>query len=137
MPAREIVALLALVAGILGPSASGWAYEPEMNYKLHCMGCHTPDGSGVPDRVPSMRETLVPFAAQSEGRRYLVQVPGSAQSTLSDAELAQLLNWMIDSLSATRGTFVPFTTSEVSQYRRHSLLDVRGTRERLLRTLAK
>ena len=137
MPAREIVTLLVLVPGILSPCASGWAYEPQMNYTLQCMGCHTPDGSGVPDRVPSMRETLVPLAAKQDGRRYLVQVPGAAQSTLSDAELAHLLNWMIDSLSATRGTFVPFTASEVSQYRRHSLLDVRGTRERLLRGLAK
>ncbi|HKQ84897.1 MAG TPA: cytochrome c [Steroidobacteraceae bacterium] len=135
MPAREIVALLVLVPGILSPCA-GWAYEPQMNYTLQCMGCHTPDGSGVPDRVPSMRETLVPLAAKPDGRRYLVQVPGAAQSTLSDAELAQLLNWMIDSLSATRGTFVPFTASEVSQYRRHALLDVRGTRERVLRGLA-
>lgn len=64
------------------------AYGPYMNYALHCMGCHTPDGSGTPGRVPAIRDTLLPFAQVPEGRKYLVQVPGSAQSTLNDSEPA-------------------------------------------------
>src|SRR5258706_15678133 len=74
------------------------AFEPSVNYMLQCMGCHTPDGSGEPGRVPSIRETLVPLSRLAQGRQFLVQVPGAAQSTLSDAELAQLLNWMIQNL---------------------------------------
>ena len=103
-----------------------------MNYTLQCMGCHTPDGAGVPPRVPSIRTTLLPFARMPEGRKFLVQVPGAAQSTLSNAELAVLLNWMIENLSAERGDFQRFTESEVATYRPHALVEVRATRERLL-----
>ena len=85
-----LAALLVAVCGTAG------AFEPAVNYMLQCMGCHTPaHGSGEPGRVPSMRMTLAALAVVPEGRRFLVQVPGSAQSTLSDAELAELLNWMI------------------------------------------
>jgi hypothetical protein len=126
---------LMIVAVALALSGSvAFAYEPPINYALQCMGCHTPDGAGVPDRVPSIRDTLVPLASMAEGRRYLVQVPGSAQSTLSNAELAELLNWMIRTLSAVTppSTLTPFTEAEVREYRAHTLSQVRATRERLL-----
>jgi len=75
-----------------------------------------------------------PLAGMAEGRRYLVQVPGSAQSTLSNAELAELLNWMIRTLSTVTpsSTLAPFTEAEVREYRTHTLSQVRATRERLL-----
>jgi len=122
---------LTLVAGLFAPAQ---AYEPSMNYKLQCMGCHTPDGAGVPGRVPSIRTTLLPFARMPEGRRFLVQVPGSAQSTLNNAELAELLNWMIQNLSTAPGKpdYKRFTEEEVAGYRPHALVAVRATRERLL-----
>ena len=110
------------------------AFEPSVNYMLQCMGCHTPDGSGEPGRVPSIRNTLTPFSALAEGRRFLVQVPGAAQSALSDAELAELLNWMIQNLSAGAPSerFTRYTAAEVARYRRTPLVQVRATRERLL-----
>jgi hypothetical protein len=111
------------------------AYEPRINYMLQCMGCHTPDGSGEPGRVPSIKATLVPFASSADGRRFLVQVPGASQSTLSDAELAQLLNWMIQNLSVARpARFTHFTEAEVARYRRTPLVEVQATRARLLRS---
>jgi mono/diheme cytochrome c family protein len=101
------------------------------------MGCHTPDGSGEPGRVPSLKDTLAPFALSPAGRRFLIQVPGVSQSTLSDAELADLLNWMIQNLSLTRPADVtPFTATEIARYRRTPLVDVQGTRRRLLQSLA-
>jgi mono/diheme cytochrome c family protein len=124
-------ALLMLLACTLATAAR--AYEPAVNYMLQCMGCHTPDGSGEPGRVPSIRDTVLPFARLPAGRRYLVQVPGAAQSTLSDAELAALINWMIVELGhGTPQAFAPFTAAEVAQYRRTPLTDVRSERERLL-----
>jgi hypothetical protein len=110
------------------------AFEPSVNYMLQCMGCHTADGSGEPGRVPSIRKTLTPFSALAEGRRFLVQVPGAAQCALSDAELAELLNWMIQNLSAGARPerFTRFTAAEVARYRRTPLVQVRATRERLL-----
>jgi hypothetical protein len=124
-------ALLMVLACTLATVAR--AYEPAVNYMLQCMGCHTSDGSGEPGRVPSIRDTVLPFARLPAGRRYIVQVPGSAQSTLSDAELAALLNWMIVELGhGTPQAFAPFTAAEVAQYRRTPLTDVRSERERLL-----
>lgn len=103
---------------------------------LQCMGCHTPDGSGEPGRVPSLKDTLAPFALTPAGRRFLIQVPGAAQSTLSDAELADLLNWMIQNLSINKPAHLTqFTAAEIARYRRTPLVDVQGTRQRLLQTL--
>jgi hypothetical protein len=130
--ATLIAAGLSFIA--MGLATSSGAYEPPMNYALQCMGCHTPDGAGVADRVPSIRDTLLPFSGMADGRRFLVQVPGSAQSTLSNADLADLLNWMIRTLSREKPTesFVPFTEKEVAGYRAQTLVEVRATRERLL-----
>jgi mono/diheme cytochrome c family protein len=110
------------------------AYEPQVNYMLQCMGCHTPDGSGEPGRVPSVRATLRPFSRLEAGRRFLVQVPGVAQSTLTDAELAQLLNWMISQLGGDQGggPFAQFSAAEVARYRATPLTDVRSARAKLI-----
>lgn len=106
----------------------------EINYKLYCMGCHVADGSGAPGKVPSLRESLPILAASEAGRRYLIEVPGAAQSPLSDRELAQVLNWMIRTLcaAAVPENFADFTATEVGIYRKSPLVDVRGTRARLL-----
>lgn len=106
----------------------------EANYMLNCMGCHLADGSGASGKVPSLRESLAMLSMSSGGRRYLVQVPGSSQSPLSNLELAQVLNWMVRNLSAPEAPrdFTDFTAAEVAGYRRSILVDVRGTRTRLL-----
>ena len=101
---------------------------------LNCMGCHLRDGSGATGKVPSMRASLALLAANEPGRRYLVQVPGAAQSPLTDGELAQLLNWMVRSFSSkpAAGHFTEFTAAEVARYRATRLTEVRETRTRLL-----
>ena len=132
--------LYAALAGIGGlwRCEMAVAFEPSVNYQMQCMGCHTPDGSGAAGRVPSMRSTLLPFSAVSRGRQYLVQVPGASQSPLSDAELADLLNWMLENLSdGPRGlAFTHYTAAEVASYRHKPLVEVRATRERLLNATA-
>ncbi|HEY3785301.1 MAG TPA: hypothetical protein VGL55_08485 [Steroidobacteraceae bacterium] len=137
MRSRWRLALSALL--VLGSTLHPlWAYQPEVNYMLHCMGCHAPKGEGEPGRVPSLRETLVPFASIAQGRRFLVQVPGVAQSTLTDAELAELLNWMIETLSTAphSGGVTHYTAAEIARYRHTPLVNVSGARERLLAQLS-
>jgi hypothetical protein len=76
------------------------------------------------------------LAASAAGRRFLVQVPGSSQSRLSDAELADVLNWMIGNLSVAKPVrFAPFTPAEVAGYRRIPLVGVRAAREKLIQSL--
>jgi hypothetical protein len=142
--AKRRISVHVLYAGLAGIGGL-WlcemavAFEPSVNYKLQCMGCHTPDGSGAAGRVPSVRSTLLPFSAVTAGRQYLVQVPGASQSPLSNAELADLLNWMIENLSdGPRGvSFKRFTAAEVASYRPNPLVEVRATRERLLDAVAR
>jgi hypothetical protein len=110
------------------------AHDVETNYRLYCMGCHVEDGSGLEGKVPSMRRTLVPLSMRPEGRRFLVQVPGVAQSPLTNADVAALLNWMILNLTdkpAPHGV-AAFTENEVARYRAQRLLNVRATRAKLV-----
>jgi mono/diheme cytochrome c family protein len=125
-------AVLALAA--VAPAGALAAADPQVNYMLHCMGCHVADGSGSPGRVPSVRESLPTLSASAAGRRFLVQVPGAAQSPLSDLELAQVLTWMIRNLSdrPVSSDFRDFSAEEVARYRKTPLIDVPGTRAQLL-----
>jgi hypothetical protein len=127
-----------MLGGIGAVVSDAWAFEPAVNYMLQCMGCHTPDGRGEPGHVPSIRNTLTPLARTAAGRRFLVQVPGSAQSRLSDADLAEVLNWMIDRLSASPNPpgVARYTAAEVASYRRTRLVAVGAVRKRLLADFA-
>ena len=122
-----LVAALALAGGAR-------AYEPQVHYQLHCMGCHLADGAGEAGRLPSMRGTLVPFSGLPAGRDYLLRVPGVAQSPLSDADLAALMNWMVRNLSdvPVPAGFVDYTAAEVGQARQQPLVKVVDERRRLL-----
>jgi len=110
----------------------------QANYMLNCMGCHLADGSGAAGKIPSVRDSLVILSGSSAGRRYLVQVPGAAQSPLSDLELAQVLTWMVRNLSArpVPPDFTDFTAAEVAANRSSPLVNVREARARLLAPVA-
>lgn len=110
------------------------ATNPHIAYMLDCQGCHGANGQGVPGKVPDMRRSVAVLAATAAGRRYLVEVPGAAQSPLSNAALAQVLNWIIAHLSAVpvpKGV-KPFTSREVASYRATPLTEVTALRRRLL-----
>lgn len=132
---RTALPLAALsVLGLLVMPAPSMASNPHTDYMLDCMGCHQTDGSGVPGKVPDMRLTLGPFSRTAAGRRYLIEVPGVAQAPLSNAELAELLNWLVRGLGgvAESGHFIPFTAAEVAAYRQTPLVEVAAIRRTLL-----
>jgi hypothetical protein len=106
----------------------------QSNYMLNCQGCHLGDGSGLPGVVPSMRGIVAGFLEVPGGREFLVQVPGSANSPINDAELAELLNWILTTMSAEQLSpdFQYYTGEEVAQMRQHTLIDVAGVREALV-----
>jgi len=126
---RRRVALAALLAMAAGSAAA----SPELDYMLQCQGCHLGDGTGKPPEVPSLAGFVGRFLGVPGGREYLVQVPGSAQSPLSDAELAGVLNWMIRRYGPERiaADFAPYTAAEVAGQRGSPLVDV-ATRRRSL-----
>ena len=98
-----------------------------VNYVLHCSGCHGVDGSGHETAgVPNFRESVGFFATDEEGRIYLLHVPGVINSNLSNAEIAAVLNYVVEQWagSSTGRKFVRFTAGEVAERRVRSVSDV-------------
>lgn len=104
------------------------------NYRLNCQGCHLPDGSGLRGVVPPMQGLIGNFLTVPGGRDFLVQVPGSSHSPLSNADLAELLNWILATMSGEQPPvdFEPYTEAEVQRARRKVLVDVAKVRETLI-----
>ena len=120
--------------GLLLAAASAAAAPPQQDYVLQCMGCHRADGSGALGRVPSLVGQMGRFLRVPGGRAYLVQVPGAAQSTLDDAALAALLDWMLRAFSPGEmpPDFAPYSAGEVARYRAERPADVAKLRAELL-----
>jgi hypothetical protein len=143
-PAREsrkrrvrspsVLALVLLLLGAFLMRASICRADPRQDYILHCRGCHGPQGAGLPGSVPDFRGQVGKFLQVPGGREYLIRVPGTSQSELSDARVARLLNWLVREFSAKAlpAHFEPFTEDEVSRHRRPPLTDVAGVRQSLL-----
>lgn len=106
----------------------------KLNYTLHCMGCHKSDGSGQGHIVPSFRGNIGRFLSTPGGRDYLVRVPGTAQSLLSDRETAELLNWVVREFDAEHvpDDFRPYTAAEVGRLRAVPLPAPAAERKRLI-----
>lgn len=124
----------ALFAAALVASGPAAAEGPRINYMLQCQGCHLADGRGSPQAVPALRDFVGKFLRVPRGREYLVRVPGSAQSPLGDAELAEVLNWMVRQFGPAEiaAAFDPFSAPEVARYRDPPLTDVDSLRRDLV-----
>lgn len=100
---------------------------------LNCWGCHRAHGEGIPGTAPSLRGAA-DFMRVPGGRDYLIEVPGVAQSALDDADVAAVMNWIIESFSADRifPGFRPYTRDEVAKTRTTHLMDINGARAKLI-----
>jgi mono/diheme cytochrome c family protein len=131
---RLALASLATVLMAGAAHAEGKLQRGHANYVLHCSGCHLPDGSGKPAAgIPDMRATVPRLLATAAGRAFLIQVPGTSGSSLTDAEVAELMNWMLPALTG-RQDIAPFTTEEVTRDRNDRLDDVAAHRAAILGT---
>lgn len=130
MRRRALVALVA-VPGLAQVAA---AYTPDVEYTLHCEGCHLADGSGSPGKVPALAGSLARFLRVPGGREYLARVPGVASAPLSDAALAALLDWTLRRFDGATlpADYVPYTAKEIHALRAQPLADVAATRKALL-----
>jgi mono/diheme cytochrome c family protein len=128
----------ALALTLLLAAVSARAETPQIDYLLQCQGCHRADGGDTPGSVPPLRDFVGRFLTVSGGREYLIRVPGSAQSPLDDAELAALLNWLIERFGPPEVavSFTPFTAEEVTRVRTPPLTDVQSVRNDLVRRMA-
>lgn len=128
---------MALLAGTMAQAQPATG-KPRNTYVLHCAGCHAMDGSGHPDKgVPSMRGALGHFIRRPEGRAFLLQVPGVNNAGLSDAQIAEVTNWMVTQFSADTAPagWPAYSATEVAEARRHRPLDVTRARAALVQQL--
>jgi len=115
-------ALLVSLLGILPLSAQA---DPRTHFLLYCSGCHGVDGASAPPNVPTLRNEIGRIVAFPEGRNYIVRVPGASQAPLTDAQLTEVMNWVLQEFN--RDTlpqdFQPLTAEEVTEARRNVLMD--------------
>ena len=102
-----------------------FAASPRINYLLYCSGCHRPLGEGNPPNVPTLHNELGLMMSVQEMRGYLARVPGSAHAPITDAELTDVLNWMLEQFNAETlpEDFKKLTVEEVTKAREESLAD--------------
>ncbi len=99
--------------------------DPKTDYLLYCRGCHLADGSGIPPEVPTLIAEIGRLLTFSGAREYIVRVPGVAQTDMSDAELAAVLNWVIAEFNAQTvpTNHEPYTPEYIASVRSKVLED--------------
>jgi mono/diheme cytochrome c family protein len=115
----------------------GASASPEQDYTLYCLGCHGAQAQGVPGKIPPLAASLARFMRAPEGRNYVLRVPGAANSVLTDAQLAAVLNWLAITYPAPGEQHAtPFTAAEVTGTRHTPLANVLATRQVVVQELA-
>jgi len=135
MKAVTVILLSLLAAASVGAEIN--PQRAQFNYQMSCQGCHAPDGNSA-GAVPALRGHVGYYLATSAGRDYLVRVPGSAVSALNDADLAEVLNWILQEFggSSVAAPVEPYTAEEVGRLRREPLQEVIQYRAQLLADIA-
>lgn len=131
---RACLATFAAAVALLASAGARAEYSARTNFVLHCQGCHGEDGiGGTPGEVPPLARSVGWFLRVPGGRAYLAQVPGAANAPVSDAALAALLNYMIETYSRVEAgdAYRPYTEAEVAAVRRNRP-DIVRLRARLL-----
>lgn len=96
-------------------------------YALKCSGCHRMDGMGAPEAgIPPFPGFIAPLARNQDGRVYIAHVPGIMGSRLSNDQLADVLNYVIDEWSEDTSSTPParFTAEELTELREVRLTNI-------------
>ncbi len=135
MKPRAIAVLVGALA--LASAARAGGSPPAELYTLNCWGCHKSRAEGIPGTVPRLANSMADFLHVPGGREYLVEVPGVAASSLSDAEIAEVLNWLLFTFNKAEmpADFTPYTAAEVAKYRPHQLIQITEARDVLVKRL--
>ncbi|MGQ9364697.1 c-type cytochrome [Azospirillum sp. ST 5-10] len=135
--AAALAGAIALAGAMATPAVAG-ELKPRTNYILRCTGCHGMDGAGSAiGGIPDFRGMVGAFAGDDEGRTYLLHVPGVIGASLSDAEIAGVLNYIMENWAGASlpADFRPFTAAEVTDRRARPVADVVVLRRRIVARL--
>ena len=119
MKAARLALAAALTGGGLaaGPAVADADHTARMQYILHCAGCHgmTGEGSQV-GGIPAFPHSVAYIASIDAGRTYMMHVPGVVSAGLSDAQIAEVTNYILAEWS-DGAAFTPFDADEVTRRR--------------------
>lgn len=121
----------------LGEALAG-GDTPRTLYLLRCSGCHGIDGGGSrAGRVPGLAG-MNKLMLHPDGRLFLANVPGIENSSLTDEEIARLLNWALDRWAdpSAPTAAAPLTAGEIGRLRQIQVDDLAGLRDRIAADLA-
>jgi hypothetical protein len=126
----KLVGLAASLALVLGVEAATDEVGARDKYILFCAGCHGIEGEGGGGgggmkRIFPFTPAIRVFLNDPMGRVYLANVGGVTSAGMSDAETAQVLNYILLSFgaSATPLPFVPYTAEEIGDLRENRVDD--------------
>lgn len=134
-PERLTVALVGLALGIGAVSAQEVGRG---NFILRCAGCHGMEGAGSQaGGIPDFRGYVGAFAHREDGRRYVMHVPGVAGASLSDRQIAEVMNYVMTTWGGPSlpPAYVPFTEAEVAALRAEPVGDVVAYRRKVVEEL--
>ncbi|WP_353475831.1 cytochrome c (plasmid) [Salipiger sp. H15] len=130
---RKILMAAALTIAAGGPLGAQ-EMSPRATFVLHCAGCHRMDGQGsLPGGIPAFPDSVGHIANTDEGRTYIMHVPGVLGASLTDAEIAEVVNYILETWSdgAPR-----FDEAEVTRRRAIPVPDVVRKRREIVAELA-
>ena len=107
------------------------------NWVMKCQGCHKADATGK-GGTPNMVGTVAQFLHLKEGRAYLGRVPGVAFVDLPEKDVAELLNWMVQTFDKAHmpKEFEPYSVSEIKQLKQRPLIsEALNARKELLQSV--
>lgn len=132
MALRLLTFGLALTLSTL-PAFAGEMNKPRADYILNCAGCHGMEGRGtVEGGVPAFPGSVGHIATTDIGRTYILHVSGVISTELTDAGIADVLNYILDKWGE-RGDH--FTTAEVTRRRAIPIDDVVTFRRKVVEEL--
>jgi mono/diheme cytochrome c family protein len=141
---------LALICAVVLSAAGAPSFGGESGagvFANRCAVCHGPQANGIPGSFPSLHEQIATFAETQSGRDYLIMVLTTgllgelkvgatsyngvmpAQSGLSEAEVAAVLDYLASGLGKKAPEHSAFTAADVAAARaRHPDRSIQSTR---------
>lgn len=133
---RTLLVFSLVLSAMAAPGLAGnRATSAPANYMLHCSGCHGMQGLGSEEGdIPAFPGSVGHIASSELGRTYVMHVPGVVANNMTDAQIAAVLNYILDRWSEG-GT--PFTAEEVTRRRAIPIGDVVAFRRKVVEDLRK
>ncbi len=129
----RLAAVLSVVLA-LGTAAAVAQEAGRTNFILRCGGCHGMDGAGSEvGGIPDFRNYVGAFAHSEDGRRYVMHVPGVVGASLSDKQIADVMNYVMTTWgeASLPADYAPFTEAEVTMLRAEPVGDVVAYRRKV------